>query len=154
MGREREYFTNLTVLLLTLVILRLINNKYESITQPDVLFHMIHWELKGQHSTNHFYDSLCSDNLNKQSIRPFIQGQSLVNVNQSTSLKSIQGSLAFKRMPAMVSSFAMAFNKENQSLTQNFKPNFKAFQKRENGVNPIININTTGKTTFANCLNK
>ena len=75
-------------------------------------------------------------------------------MNQSTSLKSLQGSVAFKRTPAMVSSFAMAFNKENQSLTQNFKPNFKAFKKRENGVNPIINVNTTRNTTFANCFNK
>lgn len=83
-----------------------------------------------------------------------MEGQPLVQ--QSMSLKSLQGSAAFKRPPSMVSSFAMAFNKENQSLSQNFKNTFKAFKKRDNGNNPVVNLNATrnNAVTFANCLTK
>jgi hypothetical protein len=149
MGREREYYTNLTILLLSLVMLRLIHANYGVTLERTVLFHFLHWELKGQHSTDLFYSSLSSDVLRSEGVDQFVQGEPLVH--QSTALKSMQSSVAFKRPPAMVSSFAVAFNKENQSINERFKPTLKAFKKATNTSNPIIDLNTTRPNTFANC---
>ena len=43
MGREREYFTNLIVLLLSVVLLRLLHVKHGGINEEAVVFHLIHW---------------------------------------------------------------------------------------------------------------
>jgi hypothetical protein len=55
LGRERDYYINLIVLFVTIILLRVIHKKHEIEMERTALFHFVHWELKGQHSTNIFY---------------------------------------------------------------------------------------------------
>ena len=57
LGREKEYYTNVIVLVLTLVLTRLTREKHKEEGEVDRLkmFHLVNWEVRGQHSTNAFY---------------------------------------------------------------------------------------------------
>ena len=57
LGREKEYYTNVIVLILTLILTRMAREKNQEEEEADRLkmFHLINWEVRGQHSTNAFY---------------------------------------------------------------------------------------------------
>ena len=57
LGREKEYYTNVIVLILTLILTRMAREKNQEGEEGDRLkmFHLINWEVRGQHSTNAFY---------------------------------------------------------------------------------------------------
>ena len=58
LGREKEYYTNIIILVLTIILTRLLRQKHEISIEKNVVFHLLNWEFKGQHSTDAFYDRL------------------------------------------------------------------------------------------------
>jgi hypothetical protein len=58
LGREKEYYINIIILVLTLILTRLLRQKPEITIEKNVVFHLLNWEFKGQHSTDAFYDRL------------------------------------------------------------------------------------------------
>ena len=57
-----------------------------------MLFHLLNWELKGQHSTDAFYDKLEEDMLHKAKIVKFLEG--IAEIKQS--FGGVRNSVSFK----------------------------------------------------------
>jgi hypothetical protein len=73
---------------------------------------------------------------------------------KSLTFRQVQTSLQFKKegQGHMMSSFAQAFNKENQQLNLQFKPSLKNFKKQPLGAGDQGNARMA--PTFSNCLKK
>lgn len=44
-----------------MILLRVLHKKHDVEMEKPVLFHFVHWEVKGQHSTDTFYQTLIED---------------------------------------------------------------------------------------------
>ena len=77
LGREREYYLNVIILCMTLIIGRSLKLKHQEDTKQEVLFHLLHWELKGQHSTDPLIERLYGDLLIEEKATAYIKGREL-----------------------------------------------------------------------------
>lgn len=103
---------------------------------PPLLFHLLHWEMKGQHSTDYLFTCLTEQTLAPGALQQLAEGD--------WGRQSLEGSIAFKRTPSLINSFAFALNKENQMLNQQFRPCFKAIRKGKEA--------SSRPASFADCL--
>ena len=83
---------NVIILVLTLMLTRLLRQKHELSIEKNMLFHLLNWELKGQHSTDAFYDKLEEDMLHKAKIVKFLEG--IAEIKQS--FGGVRNSVSFK----------------------------------------------------------
>ena len=118
-----------------------------------MLFHFLHWEIKGQHSTDTFYQTLLEDMLKVEKFELYARRNPIIveSLTESLTFKQVQNSINLKRSSNMASSFALAFNKENQGLNQH-RPVLKTFKKVTGGANSVIDLQSLRPTTFSNCL--
>ena len=52
LGRQKDYYLNISILVLTLIETKILWQKYSKKVERSELFHLLHWEIKGSHSTN------------------------------------------------------------------------------------------------------
>ena len=72
LGRDKEYYLNVIILVVNIVLTRCLGEKYEREVDRYGLFHLVHWEIKGKHSTNSFYEKVVKDLVNEGKMNQFI----------------------------------------------------------------------------------
>lgn len=157
LSRDKEFYINVIVLFLSIILARLLAKRHLVDIDRQVLFHLLHWEIKGQHSTNSFLETVSKELLHGDCITRFLTGKSTPiqpEVMKSLTFRQVQTSLQFKKegQGHMMSSFAQAFNKENQQMNLQFKPSLKNFKKQPLGAGEQGNARMA--PTFSNCLKK
>ena len=76
-----------------LVILKLMYQRHQILLDRAVLFHFLHWEIKGNHSTNVFYQNIEKGVLHHEVISHYVEekGEISHGIKQSLSFKHIKG---------------------------------------------------------------
>lgn len=149
MGRERDFYTNVIILLLTLIFVRLLGQMHQKEAEKEVIFHLINWELKGTHSTDAFYARLEDDLVVPGKIQGFIEGRitqqldlqhsnsfrdmqhsnSFRDMQHSNSFRDLQGSTHLVKVRQSTNGFSLALNKENQKTLNKMLPTTLSFRK-------------------------
>lgn len=58
LNRQRDYYINIIILFIMIITVKANSKKHDINLEKQAIFHFIHWQLKGQHSTNQFYNNL------------------------------------------------------------------------------------------------